>query len=83
LLEARPTLQLAACGVRECWDTETRIGTWCAPGVGGEGACLNNNASSLLSLNDAECDVFNIDKALVESIATIISVVAGATTPGR
>jgi len=35
LLEVRPTSQSATCGVRECWDTGTRIGTWCAPGGGG------------------------------------------------
>ena len=51
--------------------------------VGGEGACLNDELSSLSCLNDAECDVFNVDDALVESIAAIISAVADTTTPGR
>ena len=57
--------------MRECWDTGTRISTWCAPGGGGEGACLNDKLSSLLCLNDAECDVFNVDDALIESIAAM------------
>jgi len=35
LLEVRQTSQSAACGVRECWDTGTRISTWHAPGGGG------------------------------------------------
>ena len=52
-------------------------------GVGGEGACLDDKLSSLLCLNDAECDVFNIDDALVESITAIISAVTGAPDDER
>ena len=52
--------------------------------MGGEGACLEDKLSSLSCLNDAECDVFNVDDALGESIAAIISAVTSATrTPGR
>ena len=46
-------------------------------GVEGEGACLDGKLSSLSCLNDVECDIFNVDDALVESIAAIISAVAG------
>ena len=46
--------------------------------MGGEGASLDNELSSLSCLNDAKCDVFNADDALVKSIAAIISAVAGA-----
>ena len=52
-------------------------------GVGGEGASLDNELSSLSCLNDAKCDVFNVDNALVKSIATIISTVAGAPNDKR
>ena len=52
-------------------------------GVGGEGACLNDELSSLSCLNDAECDVFNINDALVESITAIISAVTGAPDDER
>ena len=51
--------------------------------VGGEGACLNDELSSESCLNNAKCNVCNVDDALVESIAAIISAVAGATMPGR
>jgi hypothetical protein len=51
--------------------------------VVGKGACLDNKLSSLSCLNDAKCDIFNVDNTLIESIAAIISAVAGATTPGR
>ncbi len=52
-------------------------------GVGGEGTCLDNKLSSLSCLNDAECNVFNVDNALVKSIPAIISAAAGVITLGR
>jgi len=52
-------------------------------GVEGEGACLDDELSSLSCLNDVECDIFNVDDALVESIAAIISAVAGTPDDER
>jgi hypothetical protein len=52
-------------------------------GWGGKEPASTTNCPPMSCLNNAECDVFNADNALVKSIAAIISVVAGATMPGR